>query len=370
MKKNKEILKNNEIKIYFDMNLRKKTQELLSFIILKASTELENRVQLSTKKIMESFKFKDLEELDSYLYELLDFKIQVENKLVYRGTFNVISNYEISEEKINVNISRTFWDKNFSSTGFKDYSLELLIILNEEHIIKLFNLISEYMKKQNSFIVSIEDLKTKMGMEDKYSRENDFIDKILKPALIKINKLNFYDIDIEKIKVFKGYYNILFLKNINLSESQLKMFNKILIDFQDKFEYGRIFKIKIVEFLKRYSEEYIYENIKYAWEHKKEKNFYLFFIEAVEKNLSKYTDAINENILLNKEVKITSKNLFIAQVINDLLKYEITTNFSDLSMKVLKALYSNNKFQMEKNGFNVFCSIEGNIGRLKIEKIF
>lgn len=369
MKKNEKIFENNGTKIYFNMNLRKKTQELLSFIILKSTNKLENRIQISTKKIIELFKFKNLEELDSYLYELLDFKIQVEKKLIYQGTFNIISNYELSEETININISRTFWDKNFNSASFKDYNLELLIILNEGHIIKLFNLVSDYLKKQNSFIISIEELKIKMGMVDKYSRENDFIDKILKPALSRINRLICYDIEIEKIKVFKGYYNILFIKNSTLSEEQSQMFNQILIDFQDKFEYERIFKIKIVEFLKQYSEEYVYENIKYALEHKKEKTFYSYFIETIEKNLSEYTEVRNENILLNKEIKITSKNLFIAQVINDLLKYEITTNFSDLSMKVLKSLYSSSKFQLEKNGFSVFCSIEDNIGRLKIEKI-
>ncbi len=369
MKNLKKIFENSSFQIFISSKIRKKSQNLLSFFFMKATLELKDEVVFIKEELLRKFNFEDFEELEDHLLEILDYKIKV-NINGISTIFGGIASYELNSKMLKIKIADIFWKTFSSNLNYNGFNLDVLPILKEESVLKLFLTVTDFMKKQNSFTLSIEEIRAQMGLEDKYSRDNDFIDKILKPALISINQLLYYKIEITKMKISKSYYNIFFTQKIELPEEKLIFLFKIFQDFSAYFEIERVMKIKILKYLQEYSGDYVYNNLLYASKNLDSAYFQKNLDSIVTKNLASYIekDLEDNTLLFEQKIKFKNKSLFISWVTNELLKYDININFSNISMYFLRIIYFKNEFSFEENGFKINCYFKDSYGYLKISK--
>lgn len=369
MKNLKKIFESSNFQIFINLKIRKKSQSLISHFFKKATLELKNEIIYIKEDLLEEFNLQDFEELEDYLLELLDYKIKIKTNDMSK-TFGVLSSYELNSKILKIKISDIFWKNLSGNLNYNGFNLDVLPILVDEHVLKLFLTITNFMKIQTSFTLSIGELRTQMGLEDKYSRDNDFIDKILKPALNSINQLLYYKVDITKIKISKSYYNIVFSQNISLSKEKIVFLFKIFEEFSTFFEIERVMKLKILKYLQEYSGDYVYNNLLYASKNLNNGYFQKNLDSIISKNLANYTEKniIDDNILFENKMKFKNKSLFISWVTNELLKYDINMNFSNISMCFLRIIYFKNEFSFEENGFKINCYFKENYGYLKIQK--
>ncbi|PJG82639.1 replication initiation protein [Caviibacterium pharyngocola] len=82
---------------------------------------------------------------------------------------------------------------------FTQYQLRHIAYFNSVHVIRIYELITQYCSIGNREI-TVEDLKKWLQVEENYSRWNNFKARVLDPAIIEINEKSDLLIEVEQIK--------------------------------------------------------------------------------------------------------------------------------------------------------------------------
>lgn len=113
---------------------------------------------------------------------------------------------------------------------FTSYVLEEIIYLNSIYAIRLYELLFSY-KNKNELIISVDELKQKFGIENKYKTIQHFKTKVLDKAIEEINEKTTLSVSYTTIKENRSIKYIhfdfdimedMFLSNIEKQRSKLK----------------------------------------------------------------------------------------------------------------------------------------------------
>lgn len=222
--------------------------------------------------------------------------------------FHIISNLKIVNSTyyltIHQNLIEIFQSNNLE---LKQQNYDIFLSLSNE-INRKFISILIYKKTINSYlIISLEELKKLLNIENSYPRFYDFNKNILLPFIKDLKENSNITIKYEVIKKnkyenskilglkfdIKSILNISYLKNIELLFSKIKSFTNDKVDDI------------IYEFIDKYGYEYVKNNFEYSVLHYKTK-FITFFIFSL-----KYDYYKN---LLNSKIKKYSNYTLISQV--------------------------------------------------------
>lgn len=357
---------------FFTFNFRKKTYGILKFFLEKLLQNYNQEITISSSDLYKNIKLPEYSTFEEYLDELLSLKIKIKRysslNSVSIHCYNIIDSYYFTDTNLNVNFSNNFINLLRNNFIFSEFSMDSILLLMNKYYIKLFIYLISSFKYSSYTEITISDLKVLLNLDDKYSRDNDFINKVIILALKEINQILYFKINFEKVKITKRNYKILFKKTFTLDNNDLNSLAMLLDKFSPHILYSRYTKMKFLAYTKNNG---IQELINYFDGVNNIKIFSekLKTISIHNLNLTPLQFE-NKNIVINKTIFIpkNNKNYFVTWVINELLKQDITSNFSDISMKLLKNMLSN-KHEFIENNFKVTCFIEKEMGYLKIEKL-
>jgi plasmid replication initiation protein len=97
--------------------------------------------------------------------------------------------------------------------NFTRYQLNRISHLKSNYSIRLFELLRQFEFK-NERVISLEELRIMLQIEDKYRDFRDFNKRILKPALNELNQKTRYSITIQLIKTLRRVTHIQFYFSI------------------------------------------------------------------------------------------------------------------------------------------------------------
>lgn len=121
---------------------------------------------------------------------------------------------------------------------FTKYDLEYVTKFNGFHAIRLYEILAQF-KNKGERIVSVDDLKEWLQVADKYTRWDNFKNRVLIPSITEINNKSDLFIDYRTYKIGRSIDKISFLIS---SKSKLQLENK-RPPFPHKNKYGKFVKL-------------------------------------------------------------------------------------------------------------------------------
>ena len=97
--------------------------------------------------------------------------------------------------------------------NFTRYQLSKIAHLKSNYSIRLFELLRQFEFKQER-VISLEELRIMLQIEDKYKDFRDLNKRILKPAIDELNQKTHYAITIQTLKTLRRVTHIQFYFSI------------------------------------------------------------------------------------------------------------------------------------------------------------
>jgi plasmid replication initiation protein len=234
----------NELVLNYQYVFSAREQKVMLFLIANLEKG-DDSVTISIKEIENILKEEDKKWGESYTqikdlcFSLLDKKFFHKSKIKYKGAFMEAGyNWFQSVVPLEGNSSGTFIKFRFSQDALpfllqlREYvqiNIKEIKHMKSGHSIRLFQLLKAKRNKNREFTdcteasYTIDDLKTLLGVEDKYPRFNNFRQKVLDVAMEEIN---------EKTSIF---FQIVY-KYQNTREKKIDHLNFKIYDSQEKAE--------------------------------------------------------------------------------------------------------------------------------------
>lgn len=316
---------------------------------------------LSENELKKIIKLNTLETTDNFLNKFVSKRIIIKYNKSELNSFELslcilssyIKNNKIYEFNINTDFFKIF---NTEKNDYKFFQLNILLSFTNPYSKSLFLFIKTFFNGP-SIEISLENLKTILNFDNKYSRFYDFEKSILIPALKEIEIFAGYKTKYTKIKN-KLYTNskVIGIKLTILStpekikEQNLTLLKKLVLPVSQNKEY-------IFRFIEEYSNlktfEYLKSNIQYCLIHTTN-NFDKHLIESIKYDYinTKFQNKLKlfsskYSLILNLNLKIDNfddfKNRIFQEIKNTNLSHSsiIVNSFEILNSTTLKSSDNN-----------------------------
>ncbi|MGL5460936.1 MAG: replication initiation protein [Cetobacterium sp.] len=359
--KNKFFLKKDEnIEIIFNKNLSKKQKKLLNIIILEINALKIDKINIKTEALLKSLELEKVNELIIYIEKVCEFKIQTidkecEEKLKY-SSFKIFSSFVCTEK-----LCTFFIDSNFLNL-YKNpvtdvYGIQNIIRFYNEKSFYMYIFLEKNLREKDEFIVSIDEFKELLKIENKYERYFDIKVKVITPALKDINNSlgdKYKAMEIRKhISSKSPVVGIKFIKE-NKNKSFEKNFLDRLEKYMSKKDYLKNRHI-FFEFIEKNHEETIIKSIDLV-ESLGSKDFLKTFLYVLEEEL--YLKGISNksiNSILYLEREFKNINEITSLIINKLLELEYYDYYDQKLTKKIAYFKSTNILFYENKNFKIFA---------------
>lgn len=349
-------LSEKEIDIKFNKVFSKKEKILFDFLLKDKEDILNNNILVPILKIKKLLLLGELENILKIFQKLSEkiiiytvFKLELIEK---KGAFSIISSYHIEKNYIKVIFTEEFRSIFQKNSYFQKNDFDILLFFQNDYAIALYNFLKFNISMNKSIEISINKLKSLLGLEESYDRFFDFEKMILRPAFQEISKVTKKNIEYTKIKNRDSSNSkiiglLLEIKDIN-EEEKATLTNSIIEKIEKAISVADIKKdlwTKVFKSLDDKSYDYIIKNVNYSITHYPKNGFKLFFEEAIDLNYA-------ENRFKNKIIKfsetfkcienIEKKYTSLAQLHSDLFKIlaNLKFNYLTLNPQFLKSLQS------------------------------
>ena len=372
-------LSEKEIDIKFNKVFSKKEKILFDFLLKNKEDILSNNILVPILKIKKLLLLGELENILKIFQKLSEkiiiytvFKLELIEK---KGAFSIISSYHIEKNYIKVIFTEEFRSIFQKNSYFQKNDFDILLFFQNDYAIALYNFLKFNISMNKSIEISINKLKSLLGLEESYDRFFDFEKMILRPAFQEISKVTKKNIEYTKIKNRDSSNSkiiglLLEIKDIN-EEEKATLTNSIIEKIEKAISVADIKKdlwTKVFKSLDDKSYDYIIKNVNYSIAHYPKNGFKLFFEEAIDLNYA-------ENRFKNKIIKfsetfkcienIEKKYTSLAQLHSDLFKILANLKFNYLTLnpqflKSLQSLKVRKELEYFDNDFIIFAEYNDN----------
>lgn len=372
-------LSEKEIDIKFNKVFSKKEKILFDFLLKDKEDILNNNILVPILKIKKLLLLGELENILKIFQKLSEkiiiytvFKLELIEK---KGAFSIISSYHIEKNYIKVIFTEEFRSIFQKNSYFQKNDFDILLFFQNDYAIALYNFLKFNISMNKSIEISINKLKSLLGLEESYDRFFDFEKMILRPAFQEISKVTKKNIEYTKIKNRDSSNSkiiglLLEIKDIN-EEEKATLTNSIIEKIEKAISVADIKKdlwTKVFKSLDDKSYDYIIKNVNYSIAHYPKNGFKLFFEEAIDLNYA-------ENRFKNKIIKfsetfkcienIEKKYTSLAQLHSDLFKILANLKFNYLTLnpqflKSLQSLKIRKELEYFDNDFIIFAEYNDN----------
>lgn len=372
-------LSEKEIDIKFNKVFSKKEKILFDFLLKDKEDILNNNTLVPILKIKKLLLLGELENILKIFQKLTEkiiiytvFKLELIEK---KGAFSIISSYHIEKNYIKVIFTEEFRSIFQKNSYFQKNDFDILLFFQNDYAIALYNFLKFNISMNKSIEISINKLKSLLGLEESYDRFFDFEKMILRPAFQEISKVTKKNIEYTKIKNRDSSNSkiiglLLEIKDIN-EEEKATLTNSIIEKIEKVISVADIKKdlwAKVFKSLDDKSYDYIIKNVNYSIAHYPKNGFKLFFEEAIDLNYA-------ENRFKNKIIKfsetfkcienIEKKYTSLAQLHSDLFKILANLKFNYLTLnpqflKSLQSLKVRKELEYFDNDFIIFAEYNDN----------
>lgn len=302
-------LSEKEIDIKFNKVFSKKEKILFDFLLKDKEEILSNSILVPILKIKKLLMLGELENILKIFQKLTEkviiytiFKLELIEK---KGAFSIISSYHIEKNNIKVIFTEEFRSIFQKNSYFQKNDFDILLFFQNDYAIALYNFLKFNISMNKSIEISINKLKSLLGLEKSYDRFFDFEKMILKPAFKEISKVTKKNIEYTKIKNRDSSNSKiigLFLEIQDINEQEkASLANNVIEKIETAISITDIKKdlwAKVFKSLDDKSYEYIMKNVNYSIAHYPKNGFKLFFEEAIDLNYA-------ENRFKNKITKFS-----------------------------------------------------------------
>ncbi|WP_300390799.1 hypothetical protein [Fusobacterium sp.] len=344
-KENNFYLKKDEkIEIIFNKNLSKRQKKLLNILILKINSLKIDKIIIKTETLLKGLELEKIEDLINYIEKVCEFKIQIFEK---DKNFKYIS-YKIIGSFICTPSSCTFYIDNSFLELYKNPDSDIFEIQNivkfyNEKSFSLYLLLEKKLKNEDSFIISLDEFKEILKIENKYERYFDIKIKVINPALNEINnslKSSYKAIEFRKnsspkspvvgIKFVKEAKNKFFEKNLldrlekKISKKDYLKNRHIFFEFVEKNHWETLSKsidfveiLQPLEFLKTLL--YVLENTIYLQSIEEKTENTIFYLEKQFENINEIT-----SLIISKLLEFESYDYYNQKLTKELSNFKFT----------------------------------------------
>lgn len=339
-------LNENDVILNFNKKFSKKEKVFFDFILSNKDSILNNNLSISILKIKKLLLLGELESILKVFQKLMEkiilYTIYRLDILEKKGSFSILSSYYIEKNTIYFKFTEEFRSIFQKNSYFQKNNFEILIFLQNEHAIILYNLLKFNISLNQSLEISISKLKSILNLSNSYDRFFDFEKLILKPAFKEIAKVTKKNIEYKKIKNIDASNSKiigLFLEIKDTNEEEKIIATNLLIEMLEKNLITPEHKQEIWNFifntLDLKGEEYIKKNIQYTIEHAPKNNFSIFLKEALTLDYfnNRYKNKFIKFSETFKQIEhIEKKYTSLAQLHSDLFKILANLKFNYLTL--------------------------------------
>ncbi len=384
------MIKNN---INFSKSLTKNDKILLNFIIRYIGLYNSKKISVTENKLNSMLKISEDSSIDKFLNFFLLKKIIYRyskfNTINIEGSLTVMESFQKIETTYNINISDTFFEIfNSEFNDFKMYNLNSLLQFSNINTTRFFSFIKNQPLSNNSFEVSVDELKSTLNLSNSYPRFYDFEKNVIIPCLKDIRKVTFLDIKYKKIKFFNKsrIKGIRFLIENKNEAYILDKIEKLLETLETYIKVDENMRNFIISSVKLNGLGYVESNLEYSLLHHN-KNFEVFVVNSIKydylhkrfsDNIKKYTrtyknifsftghfNTLNDFVSFIFNELENKKYNHISTLINFMKDYYLSnekypssynTNFE----RFLSDLQNRNEGEFEDNKFIILSEYNGN----------
>ena len=271
-------LSEKEIDIKFNKVFSKKEKILFDFLLKDKEEILSNNILVPILKIKKLLMLGELENILKIFQKLTEkviiytiFKLELIEK---KGAFSIISSYHIEKNNIKVIFTEEFRSIFQKNSYFQKNDFDILLFFQNDYAIALYNFLKFNISMNKSIEISINKLKSLLGLEKSYDRFFDFEKMILKPAFKEISKVTKKNIEYTKIKNRDSSNSKiigLFLEIQDINEQEkASLANNVIEKIETAISITDIKKdlwAKVFKSLDDKSYEYIMKNVNYSIAH-------------------------------------------------------------------------------------------------------
>ncbi|TDT62305.1 replication initiation protein [Fonticella tunisiensis] len=357
---------NSKLTLTFEHPLLKKERFLISYLLELYKKERNGELKLDRQMLMGLLDM-DMDELKSFIKKLskkkLEYCVETNESLRFEGYFSVIDSFLIDEKSVIFLLSREVMLSFKKGNIFNTLHIDHILSFKEKQSYLLYLYLLNHWKEKAELEITLDNLKTILGVGDNYTRFYDFETKILLPIVEDINSNGKYILSYEKIKSGLSSNNKVIGIKFSLIDrlaEKLKNDVNILITIIKKYidDYDFVYNL-LLDSLKKYEYEYVYKNLNYARLNSKNTNlkFDMFLKECIENNVAESKKSHLEPVI---KIKKHIPNIFRLQAevfkqINRFESYKLldANFFSPLFLRKLYSLKSGETMEVETDLFKI-----------------